>query len=156
MDSSPSVRPKEFGRNLSLPPVHYTKSKIKQQNKEVKKPSNKKVDDNETEYLPSSKIKPGKFEILPKNLRTRRVPGFSPKLQDIKEISQEISPESDVLLPQNSSDHLEEPSIVNKESISNLQKDLSKIILKLKKVPGSQDYVPYEDIKKFPQDREEE
>ena len=156
MDSSPSVRPKEFGRNLSLSPVHYTKSKIKQQNKEVKKPSNKKVDDNETEYLPSSKIKPRKFEILPKNLRTRRLPGFSPKLQDIKEISQEISPISDMSLQQNASDHLKEPSIVNKESISNLQKDLSKIILKLKKVPGTQDYVPYEDIKKFPQDTEED
>ena len=156
VDSSPSVRPKESGRNLSLPPVHYTKSKIKQQNKDTKKPPNKKSDDNETEYLPSIKIKPGKFEILPKNLRTRRIPGFSPKLQDIKEISQEITPFSDMSLPQNNSDHLENPSIVNNKSISNLQKDLSKIILKLKKVPGTQDYVPYQDIKKFPQDTEED
>ena len=61
-----------------------------------------------------------------------------------------------MLLSQNSSDHLKEPYKVNKESISNLQKDLSKIILKLKKVPGSQDYVPYENIKKFPQNTEEE
>ena len=89
-------------------------------------------------------------------MRTRRVPGFSPKLQDIKEISKEISPESEVFLSQNSSDHLKEPYKVNEESISNLQKDLSRIILKLKKVPGSQDYVPYEDIKKFPQDTGEE
>ena len=59
-------------------------------------------------------------------------------------------------LQQNASDHLEKPSIVNKESISNLQKDLSKIILKLKKVPGTQDYVPYQDIKKFPQNAEED
>ena len=59
-------------------------------------------------------------------------------------------------LQQNTSDQLEKPSIVNKESISNLQKDLSKIILKLKKVLGTQDYVPYQDIKKFPQDTEEE
>ena len=29
VDNSPSVRPKEFGRNLSLPPISYTKSKIK-------------------------------------------------------------------------------------------------------------------------------
>ena len=42
VDNSPSVRPKEFGRNLSLPPVSYTKSKVKRQNKEVKKPANKK------------------------------------------------------------------------------------------------------------------
>ena len=96
------------------------------------------------------------MKFCQKNLQTRPVPGFSPKLQDIKEISQENSPESEVLLSQNSSDHLKEPYKVNKESISNLQKDLSKIILKLKKVPGTQDYVPYEDIKKFPQDTEED
>ena len=59
-------------------------------------------------------------------------------------------------LPQNSSDCLENPSIVNNESISNLQKDLGKLILKLKKVPGTQEYVSYQDIKKFPQDTEEE
>ena len=156
VDNSPSVRPKESGRNLSIPPVHYTKSKIKQKSKDSKKPSNKKGDDNETEYLPSVKIKPGNFEILPKNLRSRRVPGFSPKLQDIKEISQEITPVSDMSLPQDNSDHLQNPSIVNNESISNLQKDLGKLILKLKKVPGTQEYVSYQDIKKFPQDTEEE
>ena len=122
----------------------------------MKKTSNKKTDENEIDYVPSSKISSNKFEILPKNLRTRRVPGFSPKLQDIKEISQEISPESEVFLSQNSSDHLKEPYKVNEDTISNLQKDLSKIILKLKKVPGSQDYVPYGDIKKFPQNTEEE
>ena len=104
----------------------------------------------------STKIKPGKFEILPKNLRTRRIPGFSPKLQDIKEISQEITPFSDMSLPQNNSDHLENPSIVNNESISSLQKNLGKLILKLKKVPGTQEYVSYQDIKKFPQDTEKE
>ena len=59
-------------------------------------------------------------------------------------------------LPQDNSDHLQNPSIVNNESISNLQKDLGKLILKLKKVPGTQEYVSYQDIKKFPQDTEEE
>ena len=77
-------------------------------------------------------------------------------MQDIKEISQEITPFSDMSLPQNSSDYLENPSIVNNESISSLQKDLGKLILKLKKVPGTQEYVSYQDIKKFPQDTEEE
>ena len=93
---------------------------------------------------------------MPKNLQTRRVPGFSPKFQDIQEISQSFSPESKVSLSQDSCDPLKEPYKVNEDTMSHLQKDLSKIILKLKKVPGSQDYVPYEDIKKFPQNTEEE
>ena len=162
VDNSPSVRPKETGRNLSIPPVHYTKSKIKQNSKDSQKPSNKpsskKGDENETEYLPSVKIKPGNFEILPKNLRSRRVPGFKPKLTDIKEISQEMAPVSDVSLPSNSnnSDDLQNPSIVNNESISKLQNDLGRLVLKFKKVPGSQEYVSYQDIKKFPQSDEEE
>ena len=89
-------------------------------------------------------------------MRTRRVPGFSPKLQDIKEISQSFSPESKVSLSQDSCDPLKEPHQINEDTISNLKQDLNKIILKLKRVPGSQDYVPYEDIKKFPQNTGEE
>ena len=156
VDNSPSVRPKESGRNLSIPPVHYTKSKIKQKSKDSKKPSNKKGDDNENEYLPSVKIKPGNFEILPKNLRSRKIPGFKPKLTDIQEISQEMAPVSDVSLPSKSniSEELQDPSIVNKESISKLQNDLGRLVLKFKRVPGSQDYVSYQDIKKFPQSNE--
>ena len=46
VDEAPTVRPKEYGRNLSLPLVSYTKSKVKKQNKEVKKQTNKKIDKN--------------------------------------------------------------------------------------------------------------
>ena len=45
---------------------------------------------------------------------------------------------------------------MNEDPISKLQQDLNKITLKLKRVPGTTDWVPYEDIKKFPQDTEEE
>ena len=68
-----------------------------------------------------------------------------------------MAPVSDVSLPSNSNnfDDLQNPSIVNNESISKLQNDLGKLVLKLKKVPGSQEYVSYQDIKKFPQAEEE-
>ena len=89
-------------------------------------------------------------------MQTRRVPGFSPKLQDIPEISQNFSQESKVSLSQDSCDPLKEPHQVNENTISKLQQDLNKITLKLKRVPGSTDWVPYEDIKKFPQDTEKE
>ena len=89
-------------------------------------------------------------------MRTRRVPGFSPKLQDIQEISQNFSQESKVALSQDSCDPLKEPYQVNEDTISKLQQDLNKITLKLKRVPGTIDWVPYEDIKKFPKNTEEE
>ena len=83
-------------------------------------------------------------------MRTRRVPGFSPKLQDIQEISQNLSQETNLPSSQNSCEPLKEPYQVNEETISKLQQDLNKIKLKIKRVPGTTDWVPYEDIKKFP------
>ena len=61
-----------------------------------------------------------------------------------------------MLSSRNSCEPLKEPYQVNEETISKLQQDLNKITLKLKRVPGTTDWVPYEDIKKFPQDTEEE
>ena len=146
----------EYGRNLSLPPVRYTKSKIKRHDKEVKKQTNRKIHETEQDYTPPNRISLHKYKILPKDLRTRRVPGFSPKLQDIQEISQNLSQETNVHWSQNFSEPLKEPYQVNEETISKLQQDINKIKLKFKRVPGSTDWVPYEDIKKFHQTTEED
>ena len=45
---------------------------------------------------------------------------------------------------------------MNEETISKLEQDINRIKLKFKRVPGSTDWVPYEDIKKFPQTTEED
>ena len=68
-----------------------------------------------------------------------------------------MAPTSNISLPSNSniSTESQDPSIVNEESISKLQNDLGRLVLKFKKVPGSQEYVTYQDIKKFPQAEEE-
>ena len=89
-------------------------------------------------------------------MRTRRVPGFSPKLQDIQEISQNLSQETNLPSSQDCCEPLKEPYQVNEETISKLQQDINKIKLKFKRVPGSTDWVPYKDIKKFPQTTEED
>ena len=69
-----------------------------------------------------------------------------------------MAPTSDISLPSNSniSNELQDPSIVNKESISKLENDLGRLVLKFKKVPGSQEYVSYQDIKRFPLSDENE
>ena len=82
--------------------------------------------------------------------------GFPLQLQDIQEISQNVSQETNLLSLQNSCEPLKEPYQVNEETISKLQQDLNKTKLKLKRVPGTTDWVPYEDIKKFPQTTEED
>ena len=87
-------------------------------------------------------------------MRTRRVPGFSPKLQDIQEISHNLSKENNLPLSQISSETIKEPYQVNEETISKLEQDINRIKLKFKRVPGSTDWVPYENVKKFPQTTE--
>ena len=40
--------------------------------------------------------------------------------------------------------------------MSKLEEDINKIKLKFKRVPGSTDWVPYENIEKFPQTTKED
>ena len=89
-------------------------------------------------------------------MRTRRVPGFSPKLQDIQEMSQTLNQENNSPSSQNSSEPIKEPSQENDETILELPQVLNEIKMKFRRVPGSTDWVPYEDIKKFPQTTEED
>ena len=71
-------------------------------------------------------------------------------------MSQNLSQENNLPSSQNSSEPIKEPYQVNEETISKLEQDINKIKLKFKRVPGSTDWVPYEDIKKFPQTTEED
>ena len=97
-DEAKVVRPRELGANLSLPPVKHNKSKVKKKMEVMKKQPVKKINNSEEEYSPPNKLSVPKHEILPKNLRTRKVPGFSPQLQDIQEISNNLSQDNDVPL----------------------------------------------------------
>ena len=45
---------------------------------------------------------------------------------------------------------------MNEETISKLKHDINRIKLKFKRDPGSTDWLPYENIKKFPQVTEED
>ena len=74
LDENQVVCPKELGKNLSLPPVKHNKAKKKKPTEKVKKQPAKKNNNNEAEYSPYQKYSISKHEILPKNLRTRKVP----------------------------------------------------------------------------------
>ena len=79
----------------------------------MKKQTNRKIHETEQDYTPPNRISLHKYEILPKNLRTRRVPGFSPKLQDIQEMSQTLNQEIHSPSSQISSEPIKEPSQEN-------------------------------------------
>merc|ERR1711895_316375 len=78
IDESTTIRPKEFGHNLSLPRVKYNKTKPKnkkkqekqKQQKQQKKQSPRKKEKQKTHYQPAKHQNP-KNEVLPKRLRNR-------------------------------------------------------------------------------------
>merc|ERR1711989_112510 len=92
IDESITVRPKEFGHNLSLPRVKYNKTKPKnkkkqekqKQRKQQKKQSLRKKEKQKTDYQPAKHQDP-KNEVLPKRLGNRHVPGCVPNLHNIRE-----------------------------------------------------------------------
>ena len=90
-----------------------------------------------------------KHEILPKNLRSRKVPGFSPQLQVIKENSNNLSNESNLPSPEIPSEPVQEPYHVDRDTIAKLEQDLNKIKLTLKRDPGSKNWVSYDNIQNF-------
>ena len=141
IDESITVRPKEFGHNLSLPRVKHNKTKPKnrKQQKQQKKQSPKKKEESKTDYQPAKHQDPY-HEVLPKQLRNRNVPGFVPNLHNIQEE------------PSNSSnnDSENDPFHVDEKTLAKMQNDLSKIKIKLKKIPITKG-VSYEDIKRFPE-----
>ena len=146
IDESITVRPKEFGHNLSLPRVKYNKTKPRnkkkqekqKQRKQQKKQSPRKKEKQKTDYQPAKHQDPY-HEVLPKRLRNPHVPGSVPNLHNIQEE------------PSNSgnNDSEKDPFHVDKKTIEKLENDLSKIKIKLKKVPITKG-VSYEDIKGFP------
>ena len=79
----------------------------------------------ETEYYPQKYSIP-RHEILPKNLRSRKVPGFSPKLSVIQEGS-DLSHNSYVPSPVIQGDHVDEPYYVDRNTIAKLEQDLNKV-----------------------------
>ena len=83
--------------------------------------------------------------MLPKRLRNRHVGGSVANLHNIREE------------PSNSgnNDSEKDPFHVDKQIIEKLQNDLSKIKIKLKKVPITK-RVSYEDIKRFPANQNED
>ena len=82
---------------------------------------------------------------MPKNLRTQKVPGFSPNLNVIEEVSDCAR-----------SDPATEPFHVDKNTIAKLEQDLNKVKLVLKRDPTTKKWVSYDKIKKFPEVIEDE
>ena len=152
IDESTTTRPKEAGHNLSLPRVKYNKTKPKnkkkqekqKQQKQQKKQSPRKKEKQKTDYQPAKHQDP-KNEVLPKRLRNRHVSGSVTNLHNIIEE------------PSNSgnNDSEKDPFHVDKQTIEKLQNNLSKIKIKLKKVPITKG-VSYEDIKRFPNTQNED
>ena len=117
-DEAKVVRPRELGANLSLPPVKHNKSKVKKKMEIVKKQPVKKINHSEEEYSPHKKLSIPKHEILPKTLRTRKNPGFSPQLQVINEISNNLSQESNLPSTEIPSEPVQELYHVDKDTIT--------------------------------------
>ena len=149
------MRPKELGKNLSLPPVKHNKAKKKKPTEKVKKQPAKKNENKNTEYSPQKKYSIPKHEILPKNLRTRKVPGFSPQLNVIEEVS-DLYHNSHLPSPDIPSYPMNEPDYVDRDTIAKLEQDLNKVKLVLKRDPNTKNWVSYDKIKKFPEVSEDE
>ena len=144
-DEDPVVRPKEVGTNLSLPAVKYNKAKMKKSVEKVKTHPAKKNVNNEENYSPNQKYNIPRHEVLAKKLRTREVPGISPRLNVIKEISESAR-----------NDIENEPFHVDNNTIAKLQHDLNKVKLVLKHDPTTKKWVSYDKIQKFPEIIEDE
>ena len=84
----------------------------------LKKQPVKKINNNEEEYSPHQRIFIPKHEILPKNLRARKVSGFSPQLQVINETSNNLSQESNLLSPEIPREPIQEPYHVDKNTMA--------------------------------------
>ena len=144
-DEDPVVRPKEVGKNLSLPAVKYNKAKVKKSVEKVKTHPAKKDVNNEENYSPNQKYNVPRHEVLAKKLRTREVPGISPRPNVIKELSESTH-----------NDIENEPFHVDNNTIAKLQHDLNKVKLVLKGDPTTKKWVSYDKIKKFPEVIEDE
>ena len=138
-DEDPVVRPKEVGKNLSLPAVKHNKAKVKKSVKKVKIHPTKKDTNNDDNYSPNQKYNVPRHEVLNKKLRTREVPGIPPRTNVIKETSESTN------------DHIEnKPFHVDSNTIAKLQNDLNKVKLVLKRDPTSKQWVSFDKIMKFP------
>ena len=82
---------------------------------------------------------------MAKKLRNREVPGISPRLNVIKEISESTR-----------NDIENEPFHVDNNTIAKLQHDLNKVKLVSKHDPTTKKWVSYDKIKKFPEVIEDE
>ena len=92
---------------------------------------------------------------MPKNLRTQKVPGFSPQLSVIQEGS-DLSHNSHVPSPVIQGDHVDEPYYVDRNTIAKLEQDLNKVKLVLNCDPNTKNWVSYDKMKKFPEASEED
>ena len=148
------IRPKELGQNLSIPQVKHNKAKNKKLKEKVKEQPTKKNERLESDYHPSKYSIP-QHEVLPKNLRSRKVPGFFPKLSNIQEES-DLSHNNHVPSSEVIDDHVDEPYHVDENTIAKLERDLNKVKLVLKRDPNTKNWVSYDMIKKFPEASEED
>ena len=132
------IRPKEVGKNLSLPAVKHNKAKVKKSVKKVKIHTTKKDTNYDDYYSPNQKYNVPRHEVLNKKLRTREVPGIPPRTDVIKETSESTH------------NHIEnEPFHVDSNTIAKLQHDLNKVKLVLKRDPTSKQWVSFDKIMKF-------
>ena len=108
---------------MSLPPVKHNKSKIKNKKpkEKIKKQPTKKKEKLESDYHPSKYSTPY-HEVLPKKLRSRNVPGFAPNLSNIQEES-DLSHNNHVPSSIIQDDHIDEPYLVDENTIAKLQND---------------------------------
>ena len=154
VDESKVIRPKELGQNLSIPQVKHNKTKNKKPKEKVKEQPTKTKEKLESDYHPSKYSIP-QHEVLPKNLRSRKVPGFPPKLSNIQEES-DLSHNNHVPSSEVIDDHVDEPYHINENTIAKLERDLNKVKLVLKRDPNTKNWVSYDMIKKFPEASEED
>lgn len=105
------------------------------------------------EYKPKGPVKKLGFEVLPKKLRNRVIPGFNSSLSPITE---------DIPIPPYLPAHqisnpstLEQTEVVpdafhvDQDTIQKLEDDLHNIKLTLKRDPDSKNWVSYKSIEKF-------
>ena len=108
----------------------------------------------ESDYHPSKYSTPY-HEVLPKNLCSRKVPGFAPKLSNIQEES-DLSHKNNLPSPTVNDDHVDEPFHVDENTIAKLENDLNQIKLVIKRDPNTKNWVSYDKIRKFPEAQEED
>ena len=106
------------------------------------------------EYKPKGQTKGPRFEVLPKNLRTRTIPGYHSSLSPIPEDTR-IPPSIPTHQSSNPSaldqaEAVPDTFQVDQDSIKKLEDNLNHIKLTLRKDPGTKNWVSFKSIERFP------